>query len=127
MRLALLSLIAVLAAQQPSDPQPTFRTGVDVVQVDVSVLDKDRHPIQGLTNADFTVLEDGKPRPIVAFVPVNLAEPERASALPAAWVRDVAPDVTTNRVRAEGAGRVRSSRQGWPANRSSTRASVPPR
>jgi len=102
MRLALLTLVAALATQQPSVPQATFRTGVDVVQVEVSVLDKDRHPIQGLTNADFTVLEDGKPRPIVAFVPVNLAEPDRASVLPAAWIRDVAPDVTTNSVRPEG-------------------------
>ena len=59
MRLALLSLIALLATQQPSGPQATFRTGVDVVQLDVSVLDKDRKPIRALTASDFTILEDG--------------------------------------------------------------------
>jgi VWFA-related protein len=96
-----VAVTIALAAQQPSTPQPTFRTAVDVVQVDVSVLDKERKPVRGLTTADFTVLEDGKPRPIVAFVPVDLAEPETIVA-PAAWVRDVAPDVITNAVKPEG-------------------------
>src|SRR5262245_52022307 len=96
-----VAVIVAGAAQQQSNPQPAFRTAVDVVQVDVSVLDKDRKPVQGLTTADFTILEDGKPRPIVAFVPVNLDEPDRATAS-ATWLRDVAPDVVTNAVRPEG-------------------------
>ena len=95
-----VAAIAAVVAQQPAT-QPTFRTGVDVVQVDVSVLDKNRKPVQGLTSADFTILEDGKPRPIVAFVPVELGEPEKAAA-PASWVRDVASDVVTNAVKPEG-------------------------
>ena len=98
--ISVAAIVAVAAEQQPT-PQPTFRTAVDVVQVDVSVLDKNRKPVQGLTTADFTILEDGKPRPIVAFVPVNLEEPNHALA-PAAWVRDVAPDVVTNAVKPEG-------------------------
>jgi VWFA-related protein len=69
--------------------------------VDVSVLDQSRRPVRNLTATDFTILEDGKARPIVAFVPVELAEPEPASGR-ASWVRDVAPDVTTNDVRPEG-------------------------
>ena len=96
------SILVLLAQQQqPPQPPPTFRGGVDVVQVDVSVLDKDRRPVRGLTTADFTVLEDGKPRPIVAFVPVELAEPEPAAGR-APWMRDVAPDVITNDVKPEG-------------------------
>ena len=89
-----------LAMQQPVQ-QPTFRSGVDVVQVDVSVLDKNRRPIRDLAQSDFTILEDGKPRPIVAFVPVELAEANH-DAPSAPWVHDVAPDVITNRARPEG-------------------------
>lgn len=89
--------LLMLLAQQP----PTFRAGIDVVQVDVSVVDKNRRPVGGLTQSDFTILEDGKPRPVVAFVPVELAE---GSALQpsAPWMRDVAPDVTTNRIGLQG-------------------------
>src|ERR1043165_2119879 len=92
--LLVVCLACLLRAEpaQPPLPQPqaTFQSGVDVVQVDVSVLDKDRKPVRGLTREDFTVLEDGKPRPIVAFAPVNLAE-QAASPARASWVREVAP------------------------------------
>jgi len=93
--------IAGRAQQPPAQPPVTFRIGVDVVEVDVSVLDKDRRPVRGLTRENFTILEDGKPRPAVAFAAVDLAERE-ASPARASWVRDVAPDVTTNAVRPEG-------------------------
>ena len=98
---AVAGLVAVAHAQQPSQPPATFRTGVDLVEVDVSVLDKDRRPVRGLTKESFTILEDGKPRPVVAFAPVDLAEREAAPAR-ASWVREVTPDVTANSMRAEG-------------------------
>ena len=81
---------------------PAFKTGVDLVQVDVSVLDRDRKPIRGLTAADFTVLEDGKERPIVQFSPVNLLGTPSASEGAAAWLREVGPDVVSNEVPLEG-------------------------
>src|SRR5436190_5093152 len=95
-----VALLAALLAQVPAAQPPTFRIGVDVVQVDVSVLDKERKPVRGLTETDFTILEDGKPRPLVAFVPVNLAEPQEPPTAPA--LRDVPADVITNSVRREG-------------------------
>lgn len=95
-------LVGVRLASQTQAP-PTFRSGIDVVQVDVSVLDRNRHPVRGLTAADFTVLEDGKPREIVAFTPVEL--PARATAVDdgaAAWTREIAPDVASNDLPREG-------------------------
>ena len=91
-----VGLARVLVAQQTA---PTFRAGVEVVQLDVSVLDKDRRPMHGLTTADFTILEDGKPQKIVAFTPVDM--PEAPPPLPAGavkWPREVPPDVQTNAV-----------------------------
>lgn len=93
--LALAGWAAVSAEQAPqSTPPPTFRAGVDVVMLDVSVLDGDRQPVRGLTAADFTVLENGKPLPIVAFHAVDV--PDRLVTA-ARWMNDVAPDVVTNR------------------------------
>jgi VWFA-related protein len=82
----------------PSDPQPTFHAAVDLVRIDVSVLDKDRLPVRGLTAADFTVLEDGKVQPIVAFDAVELPDWSQAGA---PRMRDVAPDTIANRLAAQ--------------------------
>jgi VWFA-related protein len=78
--------------------------GVDIVHVEVSVLDKDRKPVRGLTAADFIITEDGLPREIVAFSPVELprARVEAVDAPEAAWTREVPSDVATNVVPAEG-------------------------
>jgi VWFA-related protein len=86
------------ADQAPSaqvTPQATLRAGVEVVQLDVLVLDKNRQPVRGLAAADFTILEDDKPQPVVAFAAVNLPDRDVSAA---SWVRDIAPDVVTNRL-----------------------------
>jgi VWFA-related protein len=90
-----ITLFVAAQAQPPSSNQqpPTFRTGVDIVQLDVTVLDKDRHPIKGLTADDFTVLDKGKPQPIVAFSAVDVPPPPLAAA---SWIRDAPLDVVSN-------------------------------
>ena len=86
--------VVVAAAQEPAAPPPVFRAGIDLIQLDVSVLDRQRHPVRGLAAEDFTVLVDGQPRPVVTFRPVDVPPPPPTPAAP--WVRDVAPDVVTN-------------------------------
>jgi VWFA-related protein len=87
--------IALLQAQTPAPQEalPTFRTGVDVVEIDVTVLDKDRRPVKGLTADDFTILDRGKPQPIVAFSAVEVPPP---ASYPASWMRDAPIDVVAN-------------------------------
>ncbi|HEX7485039.1 MAG TPA: VWA domain-containing protein [Vicinamibacterales bacterium] len=61
---------ALLAQQQTAGPQrPTavFRSGVDIVTVNVVVRDRNGNVVRGLTRDDFVVIEDGKPQPISTF------------------------------------------------------------
>ena len=94
--LGLICTGAALAAQAPP-PQalPRFRAGVDVIEIEVSVLDKDRRPVRGLKQADFTILQDGRPQEIVAYD--EIAIPDAPTTGPA-WSREVASEVQTNRV-----------------------------
>jgi VWFA-related protein len=64
--LPLISCFAgTLAALGPGTPQqPTFRTGVDLVAVDVRVVDGASHPVPGLGPSDFVVTVDGTPRTV---------------------------------------------------------------
>jgi VWFA-related protein len=82
-----------LAQQTPAGQAPVFKASVDLVHLDVSVLDKNRQPVRGLTEKDFTVVEDGNPQAIVAFSAVDVpANPPK----PAAWSYRVAADVQSN-------------------------------
>src|SRR5688572_1690171 len=69
---------APLPAQQPAEPQagaqpPTFRSGVELVSVDVSVIDRQGQPLRGLGPGDFTVTVAGQPRRIVSAEYVDIA------------------------------------------------------
>jgi VWFA-related protein len=75
--------------QQP----PVFRAGVDIVQLDVSVLDQNRRPVSGLVAGDFAVFEDGRPQPIVAFSAIDVPESEVPAAT---WMSEVTADVQSN-------------------------------
>jgi VWFA-related protein len=90
------SLYALTGA--PQSQAPVFKSKVDIIQLDVSVFDKHRQPVKGLTAQNFTILEDGKPQKIVAFSTFDVDD----LAPPATgWMRDVPPDVTTNDLKPE--------------------------
>jgi len=90
----LVATATFVAAQSP--PQtPVFRAGVDLVQLDVSVLDKNRRPVHGLTASDFVVREDGALQTVDTFAEVVIPD---APAPPPVWTRGVSPDVATNQL-----------------------------
>ena len=88
-----LCLAAAVFPQEAPPRPPQFRTGIELVQVDVSVLDRDRHPVRGLAASDFTVLEDDVRQEIVSFTEISIPD---SAAVSTPWMREVAPDVRTN-------------------------------
>ena len=72
----------VLLAQQTGREQPpAFRSGIEVVTVEVGVVDKQGQPLRGLGPADFVVTVGGQKRRVVTaeFVDVTAAQPDAAS------------------------------------------------
>jgi Ca-activated chloride channel family protein len=60
-----VAMAAVMAATAVA--QKTYRVGVDLVHFSVAVIDREGHPISGLTADDFEILEEGKPQAIQHF------------------------------------------------------------
>jgi VWFA-related protein len=92
----LLAAATVFAApSEVETQQPTFRSGVDIVQVDVVVVDKDGHPVRGLKQSDFTIRDRGKPQTISTFQEIG-REPRVAAADVTAMLPTVKLDVASN-------------------------------
>jgi VWFA-related protein len=77
MRYAFLLAVPLLAQQLPP-----FRSGVDIVAVDVTVVDDRGRPITALQPADFVLTVNGEPRPIVSADYVAYRASGRAEPLP---------------------------------------------
>jgi VWFA-related protein len=75
------------------EQQPVFRAGVELIELDVSVLDANRRPVRGLTAEDFTVIEDGQPQRVLTVSHVDLADydPSRSARM-----RYASRDVSAN-------------------------------
>ena len=103
--LAVLSA-AITAAQQappPQEPPPsqepppvTFRVEVNYVEVDAVVTDAQGRVVTDLTQADFEVVEDGRPQKVSAFSLVNL--PIERAVRPLFLGAPVEADVQANTV-----------------------------
>ena len=70
-----------------------FRAGVDLIQLDVTVLDRDGRPVHGLTKDDFTLIDRGVTRPIATFADLANDRPP-SPLLPANLPLDVANNQT---------------------------------
>jgi VWFA-related protein len=93
---ALLVGLVVPSAQQGTDQPPRLRSGVDVVRVEASVLDKNRRPVRGLMADDFVVLENGRERPVAAFAAVEVPPSPPRQEDAADWVDEAPRDVASN-------------------------------
>ena len=89
----LLTSVPGAAVQQAPQATAQFRSATDLVVFDVSVLDKDRRPVTGLTADDFTITERGTAKPIATFAEMKIASP--AGVLPG-WQRDMPFDIESN-------------------------------
>ena len=78
----LLTLLpsGLLAQQAPQ--RPTFRAGIDLVEIDVSVVNDRGDPVVDLRPPEFTVTVDGQPRRVVTaeFIDLRAETPEGAPA-----------------------------------------------
>jgi VWFA-related protein len=75
----LLLSTAVVLAQGQGD-RPVFRSGVDVLSVDVQVVDKDGYPVTDLTPDQFRATVDGRPRQVVSAAQVGTAVRREATS-----------------------------------------------
>lgn len=69
-------------SQSPQSPANTIRVTTRLIYVDVVVRDSNGHPVDGLTQADFSVKEDGKPQPITFFDDGSHHRPKQPSLPP---------------------------------------------
>jgi VWFA-related protein len=94
-RLSLLAALcgpAMIGSAQAPAPQPTFRSGISVVNVDVVVSDRNGQPVTDLTAADFEILENGKRQEIEQFRLVTVDGRARPGAPAPREVRSLAAD-----------------------------------
>jgi VWFA-related protein len=86
--------VGIARQEQPS----RFRGGVNVVQIDATVLDRNDNPVRGLTAEDFSLFENGRLQRLVGFTEVVLPDAVGPSA---PWLSDIPSDVVDNQA-AEG-------------------------
>jgi VWFA-related protein len=106
--LASLLAVSVVAAQQgsgqpPQDPPaqpPVFRTGTNLVRVDVMVTNRAGQPVRDLTAADFEVKENGQAQTVTSFKLVEASgQPTDDYSLPIRSTEHAAAEAARDDVR----------------------------
>jgi VWFA-related protein len=87
--------------QQQQQQQPTpFRSGTNLVRVDVSVLDKEGRPVRSLTANDFEIRENGELQSITSFKLVDATgQPTNDFSLPIRSAEHAAAEAARDDVR----------------------------
>jgi len=75
----LVAATCLVAALGASQERPTFRSGIDVVLIDVNVVDRSHTPVGGLQPGDFVVSVDGKRRKVVSAQFISHGAPAATS------------------------------------------------
>ena len=70
---------SALQAQQTNPNPPTFRSSVQVIEVDVRVFDKSGRFVTTLTRDDFEIVEEGAPQKVEAMFLVDANRPAAAA------------------------------------------------
>ena len=90
-RRILARLLAVLVgAAGLTAQQPVFKSGVDLIAVDVAVVDKNGNPVAGVKPEQFEVTVDGKPRRVVSAEFLQFTSRDKPSSIDA--VPETAPE-----------------------------------
>ncbi len=89
-----LTAPVVFAQQQATTQTPTFRAGVELVEIDATVTDASGRVVTNLTADDFEVYEDGRQQTVAAVSLVNI--PAERLQRPLFAGSPIEPDVQTN-------------------------------
>ncbi len=98
---ALLLAASSLLAQSPATPasKPAAKPAAQIVATDLIVTDANGDRVTDLQASDFTVLDNGTPRKILAFQTPNVARPATAKPTPPDAVDIVLDNVNTPDIR----------------------------
>lgn len=79
-----VGVAGIVSAGAAAQPAALFRSGVDLVMVDVSVHDDEGRPVEGLGPDDFVLAVDGRPRRIASVQFVDRRPPAARRPVPGA-------------------------------------------
>jgi VWFA-related protein len=101
--IAIQSLVGVAltaSSQTTVEPSPTttLKVNTRLTLVDVTVTDSKGHPVHGLTQADFTVKEDGKDQPIKNFEEHGIAQDAVPKLPPGVYTNRQAPGTQASNI-----------------------------
>ena len=92
--LAILVVVVQTASEQNTAQPPTFKSGVEYIEVDVVVTNPQGQIVRDLAQRDFEVLEDGKRQELTTFALVDIPIEKYDRSVTA--IQPIETDVTTN-------------------------------